>query len=297
MVSEYDIGMLRVFLLVYETGSVTTSAERLYISQPSVSYTLRRLRLHFSDQLFQRRGQRLEPTPVADELYPQLRRLLESMDDVMARASSFRPETSTRRFRMRMTDVGVGGLLPRILHRVRSEAPNVVLDIESLNLSTVVQDLRSGAADAAVCTTRLDEADLLRELLFTQEYAGICPVDHPRIGAEPTLAEYEAEQHVAVAVSTGHTALDQRVRELGIQRNVALVVPTFSALPQLLESTDLLAYAPTSVASRLVALGQVRMFQLPFDVPITEIALYTVRRELPSAEFDWFRQTMIDALR
>src|SRR5688572_18857509 len=89
VVPEYDIGMLRVFLLVYETGSVTTSAERLYISQPSVSYTLRRLRLHFGDPLFQRRGQRLEPTSVADELYPKLRRLLESMDDVMARASSF----------------------------------------------------------------------------------------------------------------------------------------------------------------------------------------------------------------
>jgi DNA-binding transcriptional LysR family regulator len=295
--AEYDIGMLRVFLLVYETGSVTTTAERLFISQPSVSYTLRKLRGHFGDPLFVRRGQRLEPTPVAEERYPKLRRLVESMDEVMSNSAAFRPEKSTRRFRLRMTDVGVSGLLPRILQRVRSEAPRMVLDVESLNLATVVQDLRSGATDAAICTTRLDEADLQRDLLFTQDYAGLRPVGHPRIGDRPTLEEYEAEEHVTVAVSTGHTALDRRVREAGIQRKVALIVPTFSALPALLEGTDLLSYAPTSVANRLVGLGKVQTFELPFEVPLTEIALYTVRRELPSAEFDWFRGALVSALR
>lgn len=293
----YDIGMLRVFVLVYETGSVTLAAERLFISQPSVSYTLRKLRAHFGDALFQRRGQRLEATPMAEELYPRLRRILESMDELMESSANFRPSTSTRRFRLRMTDVGISGLLPRILHRIRGEAPNVSLEVEQMHLSTITQELRAGSTDAAVCSTRLDSADLLREPLFSQQYIGICPEDHPRIGERPTLAEYEAEKHITVAVSTGHTALDQKVRELGVQRTVALVVPTFSALPSLLEQTDLLSYAPTSVANRLVRQGGVRTFPLPFEAAVSEIALYTVRRELPSAEFDWFRTTIVEALR
>ncbi|MGO4692477.1 LysR family transcriptional regulator [Glaciibacter sp. 2TAF33] len=294
--STYDLGMLRVFVLIYETGSVTATADRLFVSQPSVSYTLRKLRTHFNDPLFQRRGQRLEPTPVAEDLHPQLRGLLESMDDVMSRTSAFRPETSTRRFRLRMTDVGVSGLLPRIFHRIRSEAPQVSLDIESLNLDTVVQNLRSGSTDAAVCTTRLDSPDLLREPLFTQEYVGLCAADHPRIGEAPSVAEYLAEEHITVATSTGHTALDQRVRDLGLRRTIALTVPTFSALPNLLAGTDLLSHAPTSVAHRLIATGELREFLLPFTVPITEIALYTIRRELPSAEFDWFRRAVVLAV-
>lgn len=295
--AAYDIGMLRVFVLVYETGSVTLAAERLSITQPSVSYTLRKLRNHFGDVLFQRDGARLEPTPVAEELYPRLRRLLESMDEIMASSASFHPSTSRRHFRLRMTDVGIGGLLPRILQRIRHEAPHVALEVELLNLPSIVQELRSGSTDAAIFSTRLDAPDLLRETLFRQKYIGICPVDHPRIGETPTLAEYEAEQHVTVAVSTGHTALDQKVRELGVQRTVALAVPTFSALPSLLEGTDLLSYAPTSVANRLVRQGGVRTFPLPFEVPVSEIALYTVRRELPSAEFDWFRRTIAESLR
>lgn len=295
--ASYDIGMIRVFVLLYETAGVTATAERLYISQPSVSYTLRRLRNLFSDPLFVRRGHRLEPTGVAEDLYPRLRQLIESMDDVMSHASRFRPEDSTRTFRLRLTDVGVTGLLPRILHRIRAQAPHVVLDVSALTLSTVVRELRSGQADAAICATRIDAPDLLREPLFTQAYAGLCAPGHPRIGAAPTLAEFEAENHAGVAAETGHRSYDLRISELGITRSLSVVVPSFSGLPAVLAGTELLSFAPENVAQRFASNGLVRTFALPFDVPISESALYTVRRELPSAEFDWFRASLIEALR
>ena len=294
--SSYDLGMLRVFVLVYETGSVTHASERLFISQPSVSYTLRKLRSHFGDHLFQRKGHGLEPTRVAHELYPKLRRLLESLDDIMETPGEFKPESSTRRFRLRMTDVGVSGLLPSILRSVRTQAPGVTLEVEALNLPTVLHDLRTGAADAAICTTRLDESDIRRDLLFNQEYVGLCAADHPRISEEPALGAYEDEEHVAVAISTGHTALDVRVRELGINRRVSVVIPTFSSLPDLLEGGELISYAPTGVASRLIRRHDVRAFRLPFDVPVTQVALYTLRRELPAADMEWFRHTIMSSV-
>lgn len=294
--ATYDLGMLRVFVLVYETGSVTHASERLFISQPSVSYTLRKLRSHFGDPLFQRKGQGLEPTPAAHEIYPKLRRVLESLDDIMEPPGDFQPRTSTRRFRLRMTDAGVSGLLPSILRSVRSEAPGVTLEIDSLNLATVLHDLRTGAADAAICTTRLDESDIRRDVLFNQEYVGLCAADHPRISEEPALGTYEGEEHVAVATSTGHTALDARVRELGINRRVSVVIPTFSSLPELLEGSDLISYAPAGVASRLTRRHNLRVFRLPYDLPVTQVAIYTLRRELPAAEMEWFRNTVTSSV-
>ena len=294
--ASYDLGMLRVFVLVYETGSVTHASERLFISQPSVSYTLRKLRSHFSDPLFQRKGHGLEPTVKAKELYPKLRHLLESLDDIMETPGEFSPAVSSRRFRLRMTDVGVSGLLPSILRSVREQAPGVMLEVEALNLATVLHDLRTGAADAAICTTRLDESDIRRDLLFNQEYVGLCAADHPRISEEPALGAYEDESHVAVATSTGHTALDVRVRELGINRRVSVVIPTFSSLPDLLEGSELVSYAPTGVASRLIRRHGVRAFTLPFDVPVTQVAMYTLRRELPAAEMEWLRHTLMSSV-
>lgn len=287
--TSYDLGMIRVFLLIYETGSVTTASQKLFISQPSVSYTLRKLRDHFSDPLFNRRGHHLEPTPLAQTLYPKLRRLVGSLDDVMTGLTNFDPQTSTRNFRLRLTDVGVDGLLAPTMRAVRGMAPHVTLAVESLNLSTLVEELRAGAADAAICTSRLDDPDVTRDVLFEQEYVGLCASAHPRISNEPTLKEYEGEQHLAVATSTGHTSLDIRARELGIQRQVVAVIPTFSSLPNLLEGSDLISYAPRTVARRFANRYAVRIFKLPFDVPVTEVAMYTLKRELPAADVDWLR--------
>ena len=294
--SSYDLGMLRVFVLVYETGSVTHASERLFISQPSVSYTLRKLRSHFGDSLFQRKGHRLEPTRLAHELYPKLRHLLESLDDLMETPGEFSPSASGRRFRLRMTDVGVSGLLPSVLRCVRSQAPGVTLEVESLNLATVLHDLRTGAADAAISTTRLDESDIRRDLLFNQEYVGLCAANHPRISEAPALGAYEDEEHVAVATSTGHTALDVRARELGINRRVSVVIPTFSSLPDLLADSELVSYAPTSVASRMIRHHEVRSFRLPFDVPVTQVAMYTLRRDMPAADVEWLRATVMSSV-
>lgn len=291
--TNYDLGMLRVFILIYETGSVTTASQRLFLSQPSVSYTLRKLRDHFGDPLFRRRGNQLEPTPLAQGLYPKLRRLVGSLDDVMSGPAEFDPRTSTRRFKLRMTDVGVSGLLPPVLHAVRREAPYVTLDVEALNLSSVLNDLRTGSADIAICTTALNEPDISRKVLFTQDYVGLCAAKHPRISEEPTLGSYEKEDHVAVASSTGHTGLDLRVREAGIHRNVVAVIPTFSSLPNLLEDSDLISYVPSSVARRLVGRHAVRAFRLPFEVPATEVAAYTLKRELPASDLEWFN-AMLD---
>lgn len=296
MAADYDLGMLRVFVLVHETRSVTATAEQLFLSQPSVSYTLRKLRKHFNDPLFQRRGNRLEPTPMAEGLYPPLKSLLESMDQAMAGASRFDPSSSTRRFRLRMTDVGVSGLLPTILKDMRQVAPSVMLDVEALNLSTAVDELRSGQAEAVICTTRLDEPDVRRDMLFEQAYVGLCSADHPRIQGDPDLATWQAEDHVGVATSTGHRALDLRAQELEIVRRVPLVIPNFVALPHLLEDSEMVSYAPAGMAARLLGRHRIATFHLPIEVPVTEVALYTLRREFPSPALEWLRRTLVKTL-
>lgn len=294
--STYELGMLRVFILVYETGSVTLASERLFISQPSVSYTLRKLRTHFNDPLFQRRGNQLEPTALAQSLYPKLRRLVGSLDELMSGPADFDPRTSTRRFHLRMTDVGVSGLLPPILHAIRAQAPRVTVHVETLDITTVATELRTGRADAAICTTPLIEEDIARESLFSEHYVGLCAAEHPRISEAPTLPEYEDEDHVAVAPSTGHTSLDLRLRELKVRRKVVAVIPTFSALPHLVEGSDLISYAPSSVVRRFIGRHAVRSFALPVELLRTEVAIHTLRREIPSAEILWFNNLLHESM-
>ncbi|MFD1213277.1 LysR family transcriptional regulator, partial [Arthrobacter sp. GCM10027362] len=66
-----DLNLLRTFRDIYETGSITRTAEARFVTQPSVSHALTRLRRELSDDLFVRRGGRMKPAPWAVGLYVQ----------------------------------------------------------------------------------------------------------------------------------------------------------------------------------------------------------------------------------
>lgn len=296
MANNYDLGMLRVFVSVYKTRSVTLAAENLFVAQPTVSYALGKLRKRFGDELFVRRHQQLVPTRLADELYPRLREVLERLDAVMNAAEAFDPAATTRTFRLVLSDVGITGLLPKIMAALSVRAPLASVDVVPLALSHAGEALRLGDADAVVCTPVLNGQDLDRTPLFTQPYIGVRRPDHPRIGPTPSLTEFEAERHVSVAVETGHTAVDLRIRELGIHRDVAVTLPSFTGIAGVLASTTYLGFAPRVYAERSARLGEVGLYELPFEVPESVVSLYTIRRDLPSPEIDWLRELVVAIL-
>ncbi|MFF9814943.1 LysR family transcriptional regulator [Streptomyces sp. NPDC014006] len=52
---SFDLNLARIFILLYETGSVTATADTPHLTQPTVSYSLAKLRRHFGDD-FRRTG-------------------------------------------------------------------------------------------------------------------------------------------------------------------------------------------------------------------------------------------------
>ncbi|MEG0870618.1 MAG: LysR family transcriptional regulator [Hafnia sp.] len=64
----FDLNLLITFLVVYQEQGVTRAAERLQVTQPAVSNTLKKLRAIFRDELFLRKGRTLIATQRATEI-------------------------------------------------------------------------------------------------------------------------------------------------------------------------------------------------------------------------------------
>lgn len=295
-IGSYDLNLLRTFAHIYETRSVTKAAEELYVSQPSVSYALGKLRKLFRDELFLRSAQGLQPTQVASSVYPQVRLALGSLDDAVGRVTTFSPATSTRHFRLLLTDIGEIALLPAVLKAIQKAAPAISLEVIPLDYGTAREDLVQGKADAAICTPRIDAPDLFRDHLLEQSYWGICSAQHPRIGDEPDIDQFFRERQVAVSEQLGHEHIQQRMRELDYVQPAAIKLPHFSALPQVLAATDYLSIVPELLAQIFEADGRIKKFRLPFEAPTGDVALYTYRRTTPGPAMEWLRAMIRDAL-
>lgn len=292
-----DLNLIKTFVLLYETRSVTRTAETLFITQPSVSHALRRLRRQFADDLFVRSRDGLAATALAEKMYPSLRQALDVIDETLAGAGEFDPDITDRTFRVRATDLGEMALLPSVLAALEERARHCSLEVAPLDFGSAAEELRQGRADAVICTPRIDAADLRRDRLFQERYVGLCAVRHPRIGGAPTLDEFLAERHIVVDAAAGHVDIDHALVRMARHRDIAVRVPHFAVLPELVACTRYVAVVPSRVAELFTRSSRVRTFTLPVEIPTVEVSLYTARRSLPSPGVDWLRELIADVLR
>ncbi|MEV4285873.1 LysR family transcriptional regulator [Nonomuraea bangladeshensis] len=82
--SPLSLDLLRTFLAVYRTGSITAAAQTLGLSQPAVTAQVKTLEATLDRPLFDRLARGVAPTPAADELARRVAPGLDALDEVVA---------------------------------------------------------------------------------------------------------------------------------------------------------------------------------------------------------------------
>lgn len=271
-----DLNLLRVFQTIFEERNLTLAGGRLCLSQPSISYALRRLRDIFHDPLFVRTRNGMQPTPVALELSQPIARALQSVQDALRYAESFDPATTNRMFRISMSDMGEVVYLPLITKILRAEAPSIRLKIESMPGSELKEAMRTSRLDFAIGNLAFLLPACQHAPLFRETYVCITTKRRGLPKQEKlTPEEFLAFSHARVtATDNSHLILEACCAKLGVERTIVIDVPHFSVLPQILRDTDLAATVPRFIARWFNRGGEFAIYDLPFVVPETRIALY-----------------------
>lgn len=166
------------------------------------------------------------PTPHATELVQPLRQALELLRTATRQHVVFDPTTSRRHFKLSMTDVSHLEFLPSLMNRVNTAAPSVHIEVQRITgdtpklLESAVRPRRGVHAGVG---GRLLSAAALRSRLCLRGAQG-----SPRIGGRMTTGVYRREKHVVItAAGTGHDLVQLELERSGIERHVALSLPTF----------------------------------------------------------------------
>ena len=272
---SFDLNLVRVFVLLYETRSVTATADAVHLTQPTVSYSLAKLRRLLGDELFHRSRAGLVPTVVADRLYGPLRQALGGIERAVDPGHGFAAATSADRFTLALSDLGEAALLPRLVRPLAAEAPGVSLVVRPLDPSTAPEELARGHLDAFVATPILSAPQLHRIPLFAEGYVAMVAADHPRIRRGPvTVAQLRAEQHVVVDNPAGHLGPELALESWDLLERVALRVSRFSVLPYLVQGSELVAVVPGHAGLAYADSHPVRLVDLPGHLEPLEVALY-----------------------
>lgn len=266
-----DLNLLIVFETLMHERSVTRAAEKLFLGQPAISAALSRLRNLFDDPLFVRTGRSMEPTARAQEIFALLSPALDSISTAVSRASEFDPATSNAVFRIGLSDDVEFALLPALLRRLRSEAPNVVLVVRRANYLLMPNLLASGEISVGVSYTEELPANAKRKSLRRSK-PKLLRADS--IPGKLSLDEYCARPHAMVSFAGDLNGfIDEQLARFDRTRKVVLAVPQFNGLGTLLSGTDLIAVVPDYTAAALTAAGGLRAEDLPFESDSFEMSM------------------------
>lgn len=125
---KLDPVALRVIEAVAKAGTLTRAGTALGLSQPAISYQLRRAEEHLGVQLFIRHRGGCLPTPAGEVLLRALLPALAQIDAGIAEAQAMARAPALRI----LTDFGFAGLwlMPR-LARFRAEHPEIEVQISA----------------------------------------------------------------------------------------------------------------------------------------------------------------------
>ena len=262
--AQLDLNLLNALDVLLTEGSVTAAAERLHLSIPATSRTLDRIRKAMDDPIFVRAGRGLVPTPRALAIQTRLHELVEQARELMETGRELDLAALDRTFTLRANDNLISLLAAALVERIREVAPGVRLRFTAEGDEDLAP-LRDGRIDLDLGVIAHPGPETRSSPLYEERFVGMMAAGHPLAGQAMTLRRLVSVPHVAVSRrGRAHGALDTALAEHGLDRTVAVVVPTFTSAAHIVLNSELIGLLPQRYARRVAG---ARVFPIGVDLP------------------------------
>ena len=194
---ELDWNLLRTFVVLAESHSVTDAANRLGLRQPSVSAALKKLEDRIGRKLLDRSPGHFALTDAGRLLY---REAVEINGSVLRLSTLMRELTDEVQGNVRITVAShvVCPLLDTALSRFHADHPSATLSIEVYSSADAIAEVAAKRASFAICLVKEHNPKLEYQRLFREFFGLFCGPPHPLFGKRDlTLADLAGHSSVS----------------------------------------------------------------------------------------------------
>ncbi|MBT3145636.1 LysR family transcriptional regulator [Neptunomonas phycophila] len=174
-----DIRQLKAFLAVTDEHSFTKAADKLHITQPTLSVIIKDLELALGVKLFDRTTRSVTPTATGLHLTSHARRLIKDLDRTVSEVQSF---SSLERGNIKLAALPsiASSLAPKALASLNQLYPNIDITLKDCAADDVIKAIEEGEVDLGITVLtpelykKYDVTPLLHDELLI-----VFPVTHP----------------------------------------------------------------------------------------------------------------------
>ena len=182
---------MKIFVTVFQQGSITGAARELHLAQPSVSLAIKELENYYGLRLFERIGRHISPTEGSKEFYNYAIHIVSLFQEMEKKMKNWDAVGSIRIG----TSITIGThILPALTRRFQRKYPELRLEAFISKSSDIEQHLLNNSIDIGLIETQPEHPELTFTPFMEATMCAIVPCHHPLAGqAEislPQLAEY-----------------------------------------------------------------------------------------------------------
>ena len=146
---NFDLNLTKAFVCVYETGSISKASEKLFVSQPAITQSIKRLEEILDTELFLRTPKGMKPTTNGEVLYDSFKKALNDIEqgiNLLAEMNDF----AHGEIRIGSGSTIMRGLMLPFIFEFRKKYPNIKISIIDGISTEQINNLKRGDIDIAL---------------------------------------------------------------------------------------------------------------------------------------------------
>lgn len=297
---EFDLNLFKVFKVIYQTRNISKAAQKLKVSQPTVSKSLTKLRNSFDDPLFVYSGKTMQPTELAQQMFQSVLEGVNLLQGALNQNMTFNPKEGPHLFRIGMSDYLETIMLPRLLHHLKDEESDVGIEVEHIHLAKRHEALEEGFVDINIHGSiqgvhhQKYGSGIVQKFLYEDRYVFVMGSQFAPKKNTISLDELAELPQARYGISR---VIDQLLIDHGLRRNVVLQVPHILVLPQIIVKNKLLVTLPERLARHFSKQLSLRILEPPCALPSLRFHMYWHERNKKSIGHIWLRNTLLELLK
>jgi LysR family hydrogen peroxide-inducible transcriptional activator len=197
---------LRYIVAVARERHFGRAAEACFVSQPTLSVSIKKLEEELDVKLFERGSSEVSLTPLGEEIVHQAQQVLEQaavIKEIAKRGKD--PLAGPLRLGLIYT---IGPyLLPALVKQTIASVPQMPLMLQENFTTRLLDMLRAGELDCAILAEPFPDSALATAPLFDEPFMVVVPTHHPLAQRDQISAE-ELKRETMLLLGTGHCFRD-----------------------------------------------------------------------------------------
>ena len=170
---------MRAFCEVIRCGNITLAAQKLFLSQPSVTLQIQAMERELGVTVFERRGPVLKLTPDGEALYMLAKPLVDGIDSLQENFAAHNGKLDSGELNICAGESTILYILPEAVRRFVSAYPRIQLKIHNETGRDGLKMLRADEIDLVVGSMLDVPDDITYQPVVTFDPALIVPLGHP----------------------------------------------------------------------------------------------------------------------